>query len=209
MTALTSELISTTVQIAIVFLIALAVYGLAGRKRGAFLPFVGLTKAPGRSYTLALLLAAAGLIGAHAIPGFMDAAKSPMSVIGKATANGVTPVTLGILTIMAVFKTAFAEELLFRGIIGKRMITWLGFHTGNFIQAALFGAIHLLMFLSPEVQASPLRPEYVVAFTGVSGWLTGYINEKVAGGSILPGWLAHAATNFITYIGIALGVIGN
>jgi hypothetical protein len=56
------------------------------------------------------------------------------------------------------------------------------------------------------VQASPLRPEYVFAFPAASGWINCYINERLGAGSVIPGWISHAAGNLASYLGIALGV---
>jgi membrane protease YdiL (CAAX protease family) len=168
---------------------------------------VGLTAPSALACCLAFVVGVAAIWITTLMPDFLAAAKSPNSVVGKLTSNGVTPEVTIILIMTAMFKTAFAEELLFRGLLGKRLIAWVGFHAGNFLQAALFGAIHLLIFLSPEVQASSLTPEYVVGFSGVSGWINGWINERVGGGSIVPGWIAHAVANLTTYLGLAYGLL--
>ena len=44
---------------------------------------------------------------------------------------------------------------------------------------------------------------FVTVLALVSGWL----NERRAGGSILPGFALHAAGNLTTYLGLALAVI--
>lgn len=200
-----SALISTGLQVGVVLVIALVVYAFWGKTRGGFGTFTGLKSTTGLAAAIAVVFAAVCIIGAQYIPGLSEAAKAPNTVVGKLTANGVSNEVIAILVITALIKTSFSEELLFRGIIGKRLMAWLGFHAGNLIQAALFGAIHLLLFLSPEVRALPLRPEYVVAFTGLSGWFSGWLNEKVGNGSIIPGWIGHGLTNLATYLGIALG----
>jgi len=105
------------------------------------------------------------------------------------------------LAILALFKTALAEELLFRGLIGKRLIARLGFGIGNACQAALFGAVHLLVALSPLATAGLVAA--LVAFTAATGFINGWLNEKRGGGSILPGWAAHASANLIAYAAVA------
>lgn len=202
-----NAMVSTALQVGVVFVIALIVYALWGKTRGGFGTFTGLKSTTGAAVLIAVVFAAAGVAAAHFMPGMMEAAKSPNSVVGKVTAGGVNNETIAILVVFAIIKTAFAEELLFRGIIGKRLGALLGFHAGNLIQAVLFGAVHLLLFLSPEVRALPLKPEWVFAFTGLSGWFSGYLNEKIGQGSIVPSWIGHALTNLATYLGLALGFI--
>jgi membrane protease YdiL (CAAX protease family) len=205
--AMEAALLSTVLQVGVVLVIALLAYAFAGRNRGRFNEFTGLKGTTQIACLAGLALAVAALVAAQYVPGFFEAARSPNSVVGKLTAGGVNPEVTAILVLTALVKTSFAEELFFRGILGKRLIGWLGFHVGNFIQALAFGAVHLLLFLSPEVQASPLRPEYVVAFTRASGWLNGLINEKLGAGSILPGWIAHGLTNLVSYLGVAYGLL--
>lgn len=94
--------------------------------------------------------------------------------------------------IYAFFKTSLAEELFFRGFIGKRLIARLGFHYGNFIQASLFGILHFALFYS---LVGPVKSLVVLFLTGLMGWLMGYINEKGANGSILPSWIVHGVVN--------------
>ena len=42
----------------------------------------------------------------------------------------------------AFVQTAFAEEILFRGFLLKRLVAKLGFKNGNAIQSILFGLLH-------------------------------------------------------------------
>jgi hypothetical protein len=41
--------------------------------------------------------------------------------------------------------------------------------------------------------------------TGGIGWIEGWLNEKRAGGSILPSWIFHSLTNIASGIGAAFG----
>jgi uncharacterized protein len=198
--------LSTLLQVGVVIVIALIVYALAGKSRGKFAPFTGLTATTSTGAILGLLAGIAGIAVAEYIPGLREAAASPNSVVGKVISAGVTDQAIAILVLYALIKTSFAEELLFRGIIGKRLIARFGFQIGNLLQALAFGAIHLLIFLSPEVRASSLRPEYILAFPAFFGWLSGFINEKFGGGSILPGWISHATANLAAYLGIAFAI---
>ena len=108
------------------------------------------------------------------------------------------------MAIAALFKTAFAEELLFRGIIGKRLIAWKGFAVGNSLQALLFGLIHfsLLALASASLGLVLL----VVMATSALGFVAGWLNESRGEGSILPGWSLHGSANLLAYFwaGVAL-----
>jgi hypothetical protein len=44
---------------------------------------------------------------------------------------------------------------------------------------------------------------FIFAVSTVGGWLIGYIKEKQAAGSIIPGWIAHATANVLSYAIIA------
>ena len=101
------------------------------------------------------------------------------------------------IVVYAVFNTSFPEELLFRGFLLKRLSAKFGFTIGNFVQALLFGIIHGLMFFSA---IGIIKAIAVILFTGGIAWVIGYINERKAAGSILPGWIIHAAANLVSGI---------
>ena len=132
-------------------------------------------------------------------------AASPGTVIAATTAGGVTASSLAVLAFSAVLKTAFAEELLFRGLIGKRLYGFLGFWPGNLLQALLFGAVHLPLLLLPEAPRQTVV--LMIGFATVMAVASGWLNERRARGSILPGFALHAAANLTTYLGLALGWI--
>lgn len=198
-----SEIISAMLQVGVVLVIAGAVYLAMGRRDGSFARFVGLYRAPLRAIAAG---AAFGLVmvGAIlAIPGMAEMGSARGTVAGDAVQTGLTAsVAIGLI-VAAVFKTSLSEELLFRGLIGKRLIAWLGFQAGNFIQAMLFGLVHLLLLLVPA--ASTMLVLSLVLVTGISGWINGWLNERWGGGSILPGWTAHAVANACAYLLLAAG----
>lgn len=94
--------------------------------------------------------------------------------------------------IYAIFNTALPEELLFRGFLLKRLNNSLGFIPANLIQASLFGLLHGLFFFSTVGTG---KGSLIILFTGTIAWFMGVINEKYAGGSILPSWFIHAVSN--------------
>ncbi|MEO1098460.1 MAG: hypothetical protein AAFX57_11990 [Bacteroidota bacterium] len=69
------------------------------------------------------------------------------------------------------------------------------------IQAIIFGAIHTLLFLNLTDNLLFLVSSFVMPAIGA--YIKVYLNEKMAGGSIVPGWIAHASSNLIAYSIIA------
>jgi len=196
-----NTLVNTALQVGIVWLLCLAVWAVWGRRSARFGVYVGLV---GARLWLVIAMAAGGAAVAFVLlqlPGAQRLASGEGTA--AAGAEGIGLALVANLALTAVLKTAFAEELLFRGLIGKRAIAAFGFRTGNLVQALLFGAVHLLLLLIPG--ASMAMVLGMVMFTGVAGWLCGWINEGPGRGSILPGWAAHAAANLTAYLMIGLG----
>lgn len=104
----------------------------------------------------------------------------------------------------AVMNTSLPEELLFRGFLLKRLSRQFGFPIGNAVQSALFGLLHGAMFLRLTGVA---RAILIIGFTGGFAWCIGYVNEKKAGGSILPGWCMHAVANIFSGVCSAFALI--
>ena len=201
-----ATMLSALLQVGIVLVIAGVVYFAMRRRGGPFLRFVGLQPT---SFLALAAGAAVGLVVVAAIlvtPGMSELASSEGTVAGDAIRNGSSAPLLLSLFVTAVFKTSLSEELLFRGVIGKRLIAWLGFQRGNFIQATLFGLVHLLLLLVPA--ASAVLVASMVLITGISGWINGWLNERVGGGSILPGWAAHAVANVSAFLWLGAGASG-
>jgi membrane protease YdiL (CAAX protease family) len=200
-----AALVSTLLQVGFVLILAGIAWLAFGRRSGPFGRFVGLQSAPLRSI---LIGSALGIVAAAAILSFSGVAEMNEgrgTVTGEAARQGVSPDMLAGLAIAALFKTSLSEELLFRGLIGKRLIAWLGFGAGNAIQAILFGAVHLLLLLVPAATTAVVT--FVVLVTGVLGWVNGWLNERLGEGSILPGWAAHGTANLCAYLAMALAVV--
>ena len=197
-----TSILGALIQVAIVLIIGGIFFVFMGRGKVSFLAFVGLTRTPLPPVAIGLCIGAVATLLLLAAPGFASMAKGPGTVPGEALKHGLSNGVIAGLIITAVFKTALAEELLFRGILGKRLIGWLGFRVGNLIQAVLFGALHSLLALTPE--ASGLLVASIVLFSGMLGWINGWLNERMGAGSILPGWACHAAANVCSYLSLAL-----
>lgn len=206
MIQLVNEFISTIFQIGLFTLIPFIFFLFRKDKTLKFFRYIGLYKPTTKSLmyvvltSLIFLIAGIGLI-------FIDdsikqAVLSPNSVTGKLRLMGLNATTVTILLIIALFKTSFAEEILFRGFIAKRLINKLGFKIGNILQAIIFGLLHLLLFwLLTKTTFIPLI--FIFIFSSFAGWTIGYIKEKFANGSIIPGWVAHGLGNTLSYFIIA------
>ena len=108
------------------------------------------------------------------------------------------------ILIYAIFNTSLPEEILFRGFLLKRIGNKFGFIVSNGIQSLLFGCIHGIMFFSA---IGILKSMLIILFTGIIGWIMGYINEKKANSSILPSWFIHAVANIFSGICYAFQLI--
>lgn len=106
-----------------------------------------------------------------------------------------------VILLSAIIKTALSEEIFFRGFLAKRLIAITSFRTGNLIQAIIFGAIHALVFIL--ITSNLLFLTVIFIFPTIGAYFKTYLNEKMANGSIIPGWIAHATANIISYSFVA------
>ncbi|MEN0651508.1 MULTISPECIES: CPBP family intramembrane glutamic endopeptidase [Hyphobacterium] len=200
---LTQEVVNAAIQVAIALVIALLVWLFWGRKRAGFFRYSGLILPTMRSMGLALVIFALWSLVTAIIyfsPEFSDAASAGNTVAGMIRAQGFGTETVLLILIIAGVKTALSEEILFRGVLAKRLIGVFGFWVGNTIHALVFGGIHLLIFLVPGgPEFTPVLGAAFLLLPGTAGWLMALANEKLGNGSIAPGWLIHAMGNAISY----------
>lgn len=204
---LADELASSALQLGVVLILAGLFYALAGRRRGKFRVFTGLVTPPMRAVAIALVLAVANI--ATLLPltltllrsaGLGDALIAEGTIAGQIRAAGWSANTVGVILIIAFLKTALAEEILFRGVIAKRLINRFGLPVGNLLQAMIFGSIHLLIFLAPGAPAfSPLAAAAFFGGPAVLGWIMAKVNETAGKGSIVPGWIIHGVGKAVSY----------
>jgi uncharacterized protein len=197
------QIAGAVLQVAFVLVIAGIVWLIFGRKRSSFTRYVGLhgtsAVAAGAATVLGLALSLLLLV-----PEARELASGPDTLVAQIVNQLGRTDSIAVLLVVAVFKTAFAEELLFRGLIAKRLIAWLGFSTGNILQALIFGSIHLLIFTTSVAGAAPWLAAVSAA---ILGWVNGWLNERLGKGSILPGWIVHGLGNSITYLTVAFYVL--
>lgn len=194
--------VSTLLQVGVVAAVCLLTWWVDGRRKAGFRAWVGLTAAPLAVVLVGAACGAAGAAAVLAVPDAREAAGAPGTVVAEIARHGLNADRVAALLIAAVLKTALSEELLFRGLIGKRAIARFGFAVGNTVQAGMFGLVHLALL---SVARAPIPAvAALTAFTGAMGWFTGWLNERRGRGSILPGWAAHAAANGCAYLTLAL-----
>ncbi len=196
-----AELLSAILQIAFLTLIPFVVYVIQHKKTTGFFEYIGLKKSTLKANLFAVLLClflAGPLIILSALnPEFYEIMMDPSSMTGQFRKLGFGVEAVIILFITAVFKTGLAEEILFRGFIAKRLIALTSYRTGNILQSLLFGIIHSLLFLSVTDNFFFLFVIFI--FPAVAAYFKVFLNEKVADGSIIPGWITHALANVLSY----------
>jgi len=193
-------------QVGAALLIARLLYSFSRDRSLGLLKWVGLRSTTLKSLVAASVLLIAGInivfVGPLVIPD-MHNFLSENSAHLLATRIDSTALLLSIFAIESLLLTSLSEEIFFRGLLGKRLISRLGFGVGNSIQASLFGAIHV----SSPFQKLEDPSFQLIAFSFLwptsFSWLVGWINERLGNGSILPGWLAHSAGNLWTTIYLA------
>lgn len=198
----TQQAIDSAVQVAVFAVIALLVWAVSARKRAGFVRWAGLYPPTSRSMLAAVVLFA--VFNAVTLPliygsGLKEIAQGEGTVGASFAGQGLSAELVGTVLLVAFVKTALSEEILFRGVLGKRLINALGFWAGNTLQAVIFGAVHIVPFmLILGDQMTPLQAALVFLVPGTAGWVMGFANEKGGNGSIWPGWLIHGLGNTVS-----------
>ena len=196
-----NQLIGGVLQVLAFSLIPFLVYLIAKKKVKGFFGYIGLKKSTARANLFAVLNTLVFLAPTLTLAFFNEEFKQiltdPGTITGQFRVLGFSLPTVITLLIVALIKTSLSEEIFFRGFAAKRLIRWLGFRVGNLLQAVIFGAIHVLLFVS--VTGNPLFLAFIFAFPALGAWISAYLNEKLAGGSIIPGWISHGLANMISY----------
>lgn len=197
-----NQLLSAVLQVIVLTAVPFLWYLAANRRAAGFLRWIGLYRA-GRfpvkwvSAILAGFLPAAALslwlyhTGNLTYSGFtLDAYR----------AYGWSPLTIGTILVWAVVQTSLSEEIFFRGFLAKRLARVFGTRPGCAVQGLLFGSLHL-----PAVWGRGLLPAAaVVGSTGGIGFALAWLSQEKAEGSILCGWMIHAAVNIISPVVVFL-----
>lgn len=197
-----SALITAFAQLGVLLVLPAAWWALTARRSLGFAAWIGL-RAPQwhGGWVRAVVAGLAWALASVTSVVLLRSTSEGTAVSGFAGTGlaGVVPVLLH-----AVIQTALSEEILFRGFLGKRLISRFGSTIGNTAQAVVFGLMHVALFAS---FVPPLPLALIGAVTAANGWITGWINEECAGGSIVPSWLLHATANLAVGWGAAFGLL--
>jgi len=200
------ELISAVLQVLLFGLIPFVVFLITKRNIRGFLKYIGILKPVRKtifwSVVVSIIVLINGILMPFLFPEILELMTKKGTVAGNLKLMGLSGNTLAILAITALIKTSLSEEILFRGFIAKRLIDWLGFNTGNIIQALIFGLMHITLILLIIEPNYPFLI-FVFIFSGLAGYILGFIKERVGNGSIIPGWIAHGLANLISFYVIA------
>ena len=202
MTLFLNKVVSSIIQIILFALIPFIWWLISGRKQEKFTRWIGIKKVEENKKKISIAVIAIsavfmllGAITLYILKG-VEMATSEFTGLGMSA--------LPAILIYAIFNTAFSEELFFRGFILKRISNKFGFICGNCVQAILFALLHGVMFISLVGIAKAML---VAIFTGVIAYSMGYVNEKIANGSIIPSWIIHSLSNIFSGICAAFMLI--
>lgn len=196
-----SELLNTIIQLLIFSLFPVLYYFIKYKKISGVISFIGLKRCNSKSafisITVAAIFTSIFLLIIYSYGDLYKIMTNGNSVTGKLKKMPFHWSIIIVLLVIAFIKTALAEEILFRGFLAKFLIKKLGFKSGNILQALIFGILHLLLFAFLTNNIIVLFLCFVFPFS--IALIGAYINEKKANGSILPSFIIHGLSNFITY----------
>lgn len=203
MTLFMSKLVNGILELIIVSFIPFMTWLIWRRKKVGFFDWIGLKKVQTKNISqllqIILGMALVFLLFSVVLFSWFDPSKTATAdFIGKGI--GSLPAILA----YAILGTALPEEIFFRGFLLKRLQGKLGFLGANLIQSLLFGLIHALMFIQ---LIGFLKAVMIFAFISLIAFVFGAINEKKAGGSILPSVFIHAFANSAAGLCLAISLL--
>lgn len=186
-----SKLVNGILELIIVSFIPFMNWLIWRRKKVGFFDWIGLKKVQTKNISqllqIILGMALVFLLFSVVLFSWFDSSKTATADFsGKGI--GALPAILA----YAILGTALPEEIFFRGFLLKRLQGKLGFLGANLIQSLLFGLIHALMFIQ---LIGFLKAVMIFAFIILIAYVFGAINEKKAGGYILPSVFIHTFAN--------------
>jgi membrane protease YdiL (CAAX protease family) len=197
-------IISSVVQIILFTLLPFIWWLITARKKSSFFEWIGLKKMTGTKENKTFLYIIGTAVAFTVLAVFMLMMSAGVEMATSDFA-GLGAAAIPAILIYAVFNTSLPEEIIFRGFLLKRISSRFGFAAGNLIQSLIFGLMHGVMFFS---SMGFVKAAIVTVFTGAIAWSMGYINEKKAGGSIIPGWMIHAFANIFSGLCTAFLIFG-
>lgn len=170
------------------------------RKEISFSRYVGLIQAKKTTKNIVIGIFACSYIIVYGIVHFIPAISALTQPSASAYAGMGTAAILPALFVCFI-QQGLAEEVLFRGFLGKRFKSKFGLNWGNALQAIVFSLVHVLISISDDKNML----SYLVIFVSITagGWLLGYLDEKLYDGSIIPSILLHGLGNYIMILSVA------
>ena len=200
-------MISGIILTLIVFGFCLVFYRLRHKKKSGFLNYIGIYGTNTKSVLYAIFIAVLAyacsmLVLAHF--GLQQLILNPNTPAWSLRSNGFTLTEILKIFSFACIGTALWEELFFRGFLAKRLISFFGFIIGNIAQAVIFGLVHIAVFFLVKLNIELSAYLCIFLIPTFLAYGMAYLNERVAKGSILPGYISHALLNILTPITAAL-----
>jgi len=204
---ITPDMISGLILTLLMLGFCLAFYRLRHKKVAGFFSYIGVCKATFKSVLYAIpiaIMATACMLFVFAYFGLQHLVLNPNTPAWSLHTNGFNLASIGNVIVFAWVGTALWEEVFFRGFLAKRLINLIGFIPGNLVHAVIFGLMHVLLYCAIKLDIR--LSAYLLLFLtpAILAYSMTYLNERVAKGSILPGYVTHALLNTITPIAAAV-----
>lgn len=196
-----NEITGAILQVLLFTAIPFLVYLVSNKTSKNFMVSMGIKQPTLISIKYAVLLAIAYtiplLICITINTSILEMVLSKDMVTGKIRQMGFSLNSVVSLFIIGTLNTALAEEIFFRGFIGKKLVGKLGYKTGNLLQAVIFGIVHLALVALATQNIMFLIISFI--FPTLLGYFIMDLNEKYSDGSIVPGIITHGISNIIGY----------
>ena len=188
-----TQLVNTMLNIILFSLIPLGIYLIRERKLKGFFNYLGLYLPP-KEWGWKSAVSWISIVYLSTLAANIFLWRSGYSARAVDGLEGLSVLSLLIYAVLYGLRTGVAEEVFFRGFIAKELITRLGYKWGNFLQALIFALPHFV------VGGSASWPDLIsrIGFAFVLGYVFGWVMEKKARGSILPGMAAHFLINILS-----------
>ena len=182
-----------------------------GKERQAWNRWLGLYKPPRAGEALLYLVACLGIGGGFAlmtrflVPDYLEMAQ-------QTPQHQIAALPFGVMLLAAptyaFVTTGFSEELIFRGVLAKRLIAWFGYGVGNAAQALVFGLLHVGLVRLGAPGSSLVTYALLGGFVTAMAWVTGWAMERRGEGSIVFPWMMHAGANLATTAVYVIAPVG-
>lgn len=214
---ISEQLISALIQVGTVLGLSLIVYGvhwiLCLRKLGqqTFFDYIGFKSAKAqldRKFLMILImLVFIGVVSTYIefqyTPDFRQFLMSQHSPYAKILKDGFNIQSIIQALIYCFIMAIGSEEILFRGLIAKRLFSSISFFKANLIQTLIFWLMHFVIVGLVTGNWISYIQLFAFLFSIGMGAALGYANYRNAGKSILPSWILHGTANFFTFLTLA------